>query len=118
MGIVQPGYTGWLNCGKFKFHCGKFKFHFNMARNTNVILGIFGLITIQFAVFMTMVMELYSLILLWKIYEKQRNDTIVASIQRKRSYFLRKLKQARLRRLRRNKRRCWVLPGRTEQLVD
>ena len=30
-----------------------------MARNMNGILGIFGLITIQFAVFTTMVMKLY-----------------------------------------------------------
>ena len=39
----------------------------------------------------------------------------MAWIQGKRSYYLRKMKQARLRRLRRKKRRCWVSPGRTEQ---
>ena len=64
---------------------------------------------------MMMVMQLHGLIFLWKIYEKHRNNTIVAHIQSKRSYYLRKLKQARQRRLRRKKRRCWVLPGRTEQ---
>jgi hypothetical protein len=63
----QPAYPGWLNSGNFDF---------NMARNTNVIFDIFGLITSQLAVYMTLVMELYSFILLWKIYEKQRNDTI------------------------------------------
>ena len=77
------------------------KFDFKMARNANVILSTFGLVTVQLAVYMTMVMQLHGLIFLWKIFEKQRSNAIVAWIQRKRSYYLRKMKQARLRRLRR-----------------
>ena len=91
------------------------KFEIKMARNANLILSIFGLVTVQLAVYMTMFMQLHGLIFLWKIYEKHRSNAIVAWIQGKRSYYLRKMKKARLRRLRRKKRRCWVSPGRTEQ---
>ena len=82
---------------------------------TNIICGIFGMLTIQMAVFITLVMQLHGLIVMWKINEKKRNDTLMASVQNKRNFYLRKMKQARLRRLRRCKRCCWVKPGRTEQ---
>ena len=42
------------------------EFDFKMTRNANVILSIFVLVTVQLAVYMTMVMQLHGLIFLWK----------------------------------------------------
>ena len=46
--------------------------------------------------YMTMVMQLHGMIFFVKIFEKQRSNVKVAWIQGKRSYYLQKMKQARL----------------------
>ena len=61
-----------------------------------------SLLIIQFTALCGLTLQLHGLITLWKIYETQRNDALLASIIRKRNYFLDKLKKARPGRLRGN----------------
>ena len=57
----------------------------------------------------------YALVMLWRINRENYNRHMVALLQRKRSYYLRKLKIIQRRRLARKKRQFWFTPGKTDQ---
>ena len=82
-----------------------------MARQKVVLLP---LAAISLTTILSLLLQLHGVILLWKIHEVRRNNLIFASIFRKRSYFLRKLKQHKQTLLNRKKRSCWFKPGRTD----
>ena len=64
---------------------------------------------------LSILFQLYGLILLVKINEKRLHNIECQKNLRKRNHFLQKLKKMKLRRLRRAKRSCWFKPGRTDQ---
>ncbi|CAB4005901.1 Hypothetical predicted protein, partial [Paramuricea clavata] len=79
------------------------------------IVALIASVTAQIGAFTALLLQLYGLILLWKIHEKQKKNTMLIALQNRRSYFLRKLKVLRQRRLRRRNRSCWFKPGRSDQ---
>ena len=79
------------------------------------IVPLLASVTAQIGAFTALLLQLYCLILLWKINEKQNENVMLTALQTRRNFFLRKLKSLRQRRLRRRKRSCWHKPGRSDQ---
>ena len=73
------------------------------------------MISLQVTTFLSLLFQQYGLIILWKINELNRSYQLVSLLQRKRCYFLQKLKISQQRKLARRKRRCWVTSGKTDQ---
>ena len=65
-----------------------------------------------------LVLQLQTLLFLWKFEEIRRNNNLVTSILRRRRYFIQKLKRRRERNLLKKKRSCWYKPGRTSLWWD
>ena len=98
-------------CSPKQIFPGKFKFKMAGLK----IVPLLASVTAQIGAFTALLLQLYGLILLWKINEKQDENAMLTALQTRRNFFLRKLKSLRQRRLRRRKRSCWHKPGRSDQ---
>ena len=82
-----------------------------MARPKLIIVP---LILSVIASFTALILQLYGVILTWKIHLRQQEEAVCMILLRKLSYWRRKCKKLRQRYLRRKKRSCWHKPGRTD----
>ena len=62
----------------------------------------------------SLVFQLYGIIIMWKVNELRRNQAVFTDILRKRNYFIQKMKHRKQRALNRSKRSCWYKKGRTD----
>ena len=81
----------------------------NISRRL-MIVGIMGMLSALF----TVVMSAYGAAFSWIAHQNYLITNVVCMQERKKNYFLNKLKQKRLKRLHRKKRAYWVKPGRTD----
>ncbi len=82
-----------------------------MARPKLIIVP---LILSVIASFTAVILQLYGVILTWKIHLRQQEEAVCMILLRKQSYWRRKCKKLRQRYLRRKERSCWHKPGRTD----
>ena len=76
---------------------------------------LFPFICLQLISLLCIFVQLYGLILLYKLNERHLQEALCKANLRKRNYFLKRLKKIKQRRLRRKKRKYWFKPGRTDQ---
>ena len=71
---------------------------------------IVGQLAVSLGAFVSLLLQLHGIILMWKMHELRRNEMCLRALLRRRRYFLQKIKRQRRRIL--GKR--WYKPGRTD----
>ena len=89
-----------------------------VTENVHWLRKMISVIIAQFLSLFGLTLQLHGLIMLWRLYESQRNDTVLDLVLGKRNPFLYKLRKACLQRLRRKPTRCWYKPGWSDKWWD